>query len=128
MTVTRNEVWRKPDELWMQTIYRYPKLVRPYANLADYYISKGALTDAIQIYRLSIQEIPNTPLLHYELGKVYIMSNEYELAMAALLQAIILKPNMKKAYVSLAQAYFYTGRHEQAYEAIKIATPMSYEN
>lgn len=121
LTMMRNEVWRKPAVFWKQTISRYPKLARPYANLADYYINRGALMDAIQVYRSSIQEIPYEPVLHYELGIVYILLKEYESAIGALSQAIIMKPDMKKAYERLGQAYFYSGRHEQALETFKIA-------
>jgi len=128
LTVARNEVWKKPDRFWKQTIYLYPKLARPYANLADYYIDKGLFSDAIQVYQHSISEIPGEPVLHYELGKVYILSNEYELAIAELLQAIILKPDMKKAYESLAQAYFCVGRHEQAYEVFNSANQLNHGN
>jgi hypothetical protein len=128
LTVTRNEVWRKPEELWKQTIYLYPKLARPYANLADCYIRKGELAHAIQVYKTSVQEIPYDPVLYYELGNVYMLAKDYESAITELFQAIILKPDMKKAYVSLAKAYVYSGRHAQAIETFNIANQLSHGN
>lgn len=117
-TIVRNETWRDPELLWKKTIALYPKLPLPYANLADYYISRGTLSDAVSVYKHSIQEIPSEANLYYELGIVYIMSREYELAIAALSQAVTLKPEMKKGYERLAQAYLYTGRQELALQAI----------
>ena len=124
LTMMRNEVWRKPDEIWKQTIAIYPKLARAYANLADYYINKGALEDAIRVYKASLQEIQNEPVLHYELGKVYMLSKDYGLAISELQQALIMKPDMDKAYDSLTRAYVYTGRYEQANETHKIANEL----
>jgi tetratricopeptide (TPR) repeat protein len=121
LTIKRNEVWRKPDELWKQTIYLYPTLARAYANLADHYIRTGALQNAIEVYRLSIKEMPEQPVLHYELGNVYLLSKQYELAITELQWAIIMKPDMGKAYTSLSKAYVFTGRFEQAVETSKIA-------
>ncbi len=126
LTMLRNEVWRKPDEIWKQTISIYPKLGRAYANLADYYINKGALTDAIRVYKVSLKEIQYEPDLHYELGNVYILSKEYELAIPELQQAIIMKPDMFKAYESLSKAYVFMGRYEQANETFKIASRLRY--
>jgi hypothetical protein len=121
LTVARNETWRDPEKLWKQTIELYPKLPLPYANLADIYISRGNLSDAVRVYKQSIQEIPNEANLHYELGIVYLMSREYEAAIAELSQAVTLNPEMKKGYERLAQAYLYTGRQELALQAIGAA-------
>ncbi|HIJ96624.1 MAG TPA: hypothetical protein HPP94_12975 [Desulfuromonadales bacterium] len=121
LTIRRNEVWRKPDELWIKTIYLYPTLARAYANLADHYIRTGALQNAIEVYRLSIKEMPAQPVLHYELGNVYLLSKQYDLAITELQRAIIMQPDMGKAYTSLSKAYVFTGRFEQAVESSKMA-------
>jgi tetratricopeptide (TPR) repeat protein len=126
LTIKRNEVWRKPDELWKQTIYLYPTLARAYANLADHYIRTGALQNAIMVYRLSIKEMPAQPVLHYELGNVYLLSKQYGLAITELQRAIIMKPDMGKAYTSLTKAYVFTGRFEQAVETSKMADRLNY--
>ena len=126
LTILRNEVWRKPDTFWMQTISLYPKLGRAYINLADYYMSKGAVSDAIRIYVASIQENPLVPALHYELGRVYLVSKDYELAITELTQAILMRPTMIEAYESLAQAYVLAGRHAQANEALAAANRITY--
>ena len=126
LTVMKNEVWRKPDELWKQTILLYPKLDKPYSNLAEYYVRKGELTDAINVYKLSFKEIQYKPGLHYELGNIYILSKEYELAIAEMVQAIIMKPDMKEAYDGLIKACIFTGRYEQANEAFNTANSLKY--
>lgn len=127
LTIMRNEVWKKPDELWKQTIYIYPKLARAYANLADHYIRTGALAKAIEVYKLSIREMPNVPVFHYELGNVYLLSKQYGLAITELQRAIIMKPDMGKAYTSLTKAYVYTGRFDQAVETSKVADKLRKE-
>lgn len=126
LTVMKNEVWRKPDELWKQTILMYPKLDKPYSNLADYYVRKGELTDAINVYKRSFNEIQYKPGLHYELGNIYILSKDYELAIAEMVQAIIMKPDMKEAYDGLIKACIFTGRYAQANEAFNTANRLKY--
>lgn len=121
LTMSRNEVWRKPDEFWKQTISLYPKLARPYANLADYYINRGAFMEAARVYETSIQEIPNEAELHYELGNVFILAKDYESAIYELTQAMFIKPEYIKTYESMARAYVFTGRYEQAQEILNTA-------
>ena len=125
LTMMRNEVWRKPDEFWKQTISLYPKLARPYANLADYHINRGALGDAIAVYSWSIQEMPYEPVLHYELGNVFLLAKDYQAGIHELIQAIRMKPDLRKAYDSLAKAYLYSGRPELAYETLDSANRLS---
>lgn len=121
LTIMRNEVWRKPEELWKQIIFIYPKHARAYANLADHYIRTGTLTEAIETYKLSIKEMPDEPILYYELGNVYLLSKQYGLAITELQRAIIMNPGMGKAYTSLTKAYVFTGRYDQASETSRIA-------
>lgn len=118
LTMARNEVWRKPATFWAQTISQYPKVARPYANLADYHIKQGQFAQAAQTYQYALEEMPGAAVLYYELGAVYILSKEYEAAAAALRKAITLQPDMKSAYERLAQAYLYLGEHERAFEVI----------
>jgi tetratricopeptide (TPR) repeat protein len=48
----------------------------------------GSLPEAIKLYKLVIKERPDCQVAYYELGGIYLMSNQVELAV----------PNLKKAY------------------------------
>ena len=118
LTMARNEVWRKPELFWTQTVNLYPKRGRAYTILADYYISRGQLARAGQVYSSAIQQMPNEAVFYCELGVVHILSNNYEAAVQALVRAVMINPDMQKAYEYLVQAYSHLGQHELASEMI----------
>jgi hypothetical protein len=111
LTIARNEVWRKPELFWTQTVSQYPKLSRPYANLAGYYVSRGELAKAVTVYTSAIQQMPNKAILYFDLGVVHMRSRDYESAVFALVRALSLDPGMLQAYELLIQAYIFMGQH-----------------
>lgn len=114
MTIARNEVWRDPETFWRQTILQYPLLARPHVLLADYFIAQKRVDDAIKVYQEVIGRIPNMPVLHYELGNVYILARRYQEAVRELSHAIMIAPDKREAYESLARAKFYLGEFDAA--------------
>lgn len=119
LTLMRNEIWRNQELFWTQTVSQYPKLGRPYTILAEYYIKRGELTKAAGMYSAAIQQMPGEAIFYYELGVVHIMSNDFDSAIPALVRALIIKPDMQKAYQHLAQIYLYLGQRELAVETIR---------
>ena len=53
----------------------------------------GNLSEAVKLYRLVIKDKPDCDAAHYELGGIYLMSNQIELAVQSLEQAYLLDPD-----------------------------------
>lgn len=114
LTLARNEVWRDPEVFWMGTIRQYPFLGRPYANLADHYLRRKKLDDAIRTYLQAIGRLPDMAVLRYELGNAYLAAGRYGEAVRALNEAIVLDPGQPGTYISLAKAKCYLGEVDEA--------------
>jgi tetratricopeptide (TPR) repeat protein len=53
----------------------------------------GNLSEAVKLYRLVVKDKPDCDAAHYELGGIYLMSNQVELAVQSLEQAYLLDPD-----------------------------------
>ena len=68
---------------------------------------------------LNIQDEPNNPTLHYELGRVYIENEQYSSAYNELVKAIRLKKDYAEAYREKGIALFYLKKYFDAEKALK---------
>ena len=55
----------------------------------------GNLPEAVKLYRLVIREMPECAVAHYELGNIYLMTKQVELAARSLQKAYALEPENK---------------------------------
>ena len=68
-----------------------------------------------------IEETPDDPSLHYELGMVYSQNNRYEDAVDPFLTVIQLDPHFMDVYDHLAWTYTKLGQYEHAERALTLA-------
>ena len=53
----------------------------------------GNLSEAVKLYRLVVKDKPDCDVAHYELGGIYLMSNQVEIAIKSLERAYLLDPD-----------------------------------
>ena len=53
----------------------------------------GNLSEAVKLYRLVVKDKPDCDVAHYELGGIYLMSNQVEIAVKSLERAYLLDPD-----------------------------------
>ncbi|MDF1498785.1 MAG: tetratricopeptide repeat protein [Patescibacteria group bacterium] len=74
---------------------------------------------AVEKYQKAIELEPTNPLLHNELGKIYAISNENDLAEAEFKKALEVKKNYIDVNLQLAQIYQKKGENQKAVDEIK---------
>lgn len=70
-TYLRNEDWKSPATLAKATIQTSPLSVRPYNDLAGYYVMQGRIDEAKKLYQKAMTIYPSTTSLH-NLGYIYM--------------------------------------------------------
>ncbi len=73
----RNHVWKTPESLWLDSIYKYPEMCRPYNNLGKYYSDMGFKRKALDLFLTSLDKrsIPSKKrkyLAFYNIGLGYM--------------------------------------------------------
>ena len=78
-------------------------------------------TDPLEQARLRVQENPNDPSAHFDLGSLHYVHERYEEAVRELTRAVELSPNHAEAHYMLGLAYIRLGRLEEARQAFEAA-------
>jgi tetratricopeptide (TPR) repeat protein len=76
----------------------------------------GNLSEAVKLYRLVVKDKPDCDVAHYELGGIYLMSNQVEIAIKSLERAYLLDPDNQWYTLAYLNAL---GAGEQ-YDTIKV--------
>ena len=95
-------------------------------NLALAYVRQEKYDQAIQEYKLAIQETPGVAALYFGLGTAYKNMNRYQEAIENLSAAVRLDPDFADAFINLGVAYEESGdleRGEQAYRKATVLDP-----
>ena len=71
-------------------------------ELGTLYVRAGRYPDAEQMFRSSLQKLPEDPEVHYALGSALMQQKKYPEAQEELLTAVKLKPDLAEAYGNLA--------------------------
>jgi len=77
----------------------------------------GNLSEAVKLYRLVIKERPDCEVAYYELGGIYLMSNQVDLAISNLKVSYELDPN-NKWYVLIYLSALEAGKQYEEMETI----------
>ncbi len=77
-------------------------------------VATGALEWGIKSFEKAISLEPTNPVLHTELGKLYLVSNDAEKAKAEFMKAIELKPDYTDASIQMALIYERENNTEEA--------------
>lgn len=69
-TIQRNSDWRSPETLAFATMKTSPKSVRPYNDVAGYYLMHNRVSDAKNYYRKALEMYPSSVAMN-NLGYIY---------------------------------------------------------
>src|ERR1700752_3350115 len=95
-------------------------LVDEAAKLAD----ERKYAEAIEVYKLAIQNDPNYARAHGGLGDAYFDDGKWEQALAEYKEQIRLAPNDAQAHFALGYLYNFMGRHGEAFAPLVKATAL----
>ncbi len=85
--------------------------------LADLYIERGQLTDALNLLEPAVTQAPRVPELAFVLGRTYKLSGKLEKAILAFEESVRLNPLLMHAQVEIGGLYGQLGQGEKAAEA-----------
>jgi Fe-S cluster biosynthesis and repair protein YggX len=74
--------------------------------------------ERIEQFRKMAEADPDNELGHFSLGRAYLDSNQFELAVASLRRALQINPNLSKAYQLLADALLKENQKDAAITAL----------
>lgn len=86
------------------------------------YFDLGALSEAVDSYRRSLELEPRSAEVYLSLGHAYLKLKNNQEARKAFKQATILNPELAEAHYGLGLQYFSVGQYRDAAEAFKRAT------
>jgi tetratricopeptide (TPR) repeat protein len=76
-----------------------------YATLGSGLDETGKRDEAVEIYKAAIKQVPDFPLLHYNLGLTLIRSGKHGDAKQALQKGLLLDPNHRSSHLLLGGLY-----------------------
>src|SRR6185369_8368118 len=90
-------------------------------NRAVAQIQVNRYQEAIDLLKQALALQPDRAVIHFNLGRIYEMRNEFGPAIEALKQTLVLSPTFTDAQHHLGLSYLKTGRLEEAVECFKRA-------
>jgi tetratricopeptide (TPR) repeat protein len=106
MTIRQNDVWQNSQILWEHTVARYPNSSPANVNLSVIYISQGRFQAAQDLCINAIKELPYDYYAISNLALAQMLMGQYDNAIHNYQQALKLKPDLFKARLGLANAYW----------------------
>ena len=106
MTVRQNTIWRSSESLWENTVARYPNSSPGNVNLAVIYINQGRYQEAQDLCLNAIMALPYDYLAISNLALAQTLMGQYDNAIKNYQTALQLKPDLFKARLGLANAYW----------------------
>jgi TolB-like protein len=78
----------------------------------------AALDHALELSKRAVALDDNEPTAHYELGWIYLSRRSFDLAEQYYQRALSLNPNSPSLFAHMSFLYAYTGRIDQAFDAL----------
>ena len=106
MTFRQNDIWQNSQVLWEDTLAKYPSSSPANVNLAAIYLGQGRFRDVQELCLAAIKAKPYDYLAISNLALAQLMMKQYDHSINNYHQALKLKPNLPKAKLGLAMAYW----------------------
>lgn len=98
-----------------------PKLSEARSNLSIVLHGQGQNEDALEQLMQALNNNPNDPSVHRELGRAYLKREDYTLAHRSILRSLELDPKNADTYVLQAEVYAAQEQHRKARESLNEA-------
>ena len=89
--------------------------------LGSVYVQKNQFDKSIQLYKKSLEVVPDDPFVLVNLGNAYGSSGLLDRAITCFKMAIEIKPDYEIALINLGTAYQRKGLLDESYEALQKA-------
>ena len=109
MSIRQNTIWRSSERLWENTVACYPDSSPGNVNLAVIYINQGKFQAAQELCLNAIMALPYDYLAISNLALAQMLMGQYDNAIQNYRMALKLKPDLTKARLGLANAYWSKG-------------------
>lgn len=106
LTIHQNTIWRSSESLWENTVARYPNSSPGNVNLAVIYIGQGKYQAAHDLCLNAVMALPYDYLAISNLALAQTLMGQYDNAIHNYQTALKLKPDLVKAKLGLANAYW----------------------
>lgn len=114
LTLTRNEVWSSPVQLWAEAVERSPGMWEPRYALGDVLRQRGRCLEAIPHYRLVVHLRPTNRDAFTNLGICLAQTGHLQEAELAFKRTVDLDPGYARAYTNLGALSIVAGNMDAA--------------
>lgn len=120
-TYKRNQVWRSAEEFWTNIIENAPAKARAYNNLGVALSERGALKEAIPLFKKAINMDRHYPDPWNNLAVAYSAEKKTDLAIETLKKAIDIHRYYPEAYNNLASFFITQKKFDEAEKMLNYA-------
>ncbi|MGD8524322.1 MAG: tetratricopeptide repeat protein [Desulfobacterales bacterium] len=120
-TVERNDVWRAPELIWLDSAEKAPQNPRPLNNLGVALANQGRYQEATEQYHKALRLNPKYADAYANLGYALARQGKIEDAISHFETALKIKPNYHEAHSNLGIALAIDGRQQEAIAHFRIA-------
>ena len=115
-TYERNDVWRSPILIWMDSIEKSPQKPRPYNNLGVALADMGHQREAADQFRRALQIDPRYEQAHTNLGRSLATLGDLDAAISHFKTALNINPNNYVAHNNMGVVLALKGQIPDAIE------------
>lgn len=116
MTRWQNDVWQNSQTLWEDTLAKYPDSSPANVNLSVLYIKQGRAQEAQELCITAIKQVPYDYMAISNLALSQMLMGQFDNAIHNYQQALKLKPDLYKAKLGLANAYWQKKDYAHVYQ------------
>ncbi len=125
VVLTRDFNWKEAEREFRRALELDPKSWTVLTIYSVYYLLPlRRLEEAITVLREALESDPLSPLMHANLGALYLLSGECDRAFEQDQQALELDPNYGLAHERLGMAYIKTGKLNEGIQTIETAAQL----
>lgn len=108
---------RAAEVVFSTCIARYPTFIPAYVELADLCAGRRDYSRAIGILEQALERVPESAVVHNNLGMLWLLADDYEQALAEFSAAVEQEPADGRFLANKALALAMTARYEEALDA-----------
>ena len=108
---------RAAEAVFSTRIVRYPTFIPAYVEVADLRAGRRDYNGAIDILEQALERVPQSAVIHNNLGMLWLLADDYEQALGEFATAVEQSPADGRFLANNALALAMTGRYEEALDA-----------